>query len=93
MITRADVLSVFSRPDEDIRWEILDRVILAEFASALSSFSVTVHDGVVTLEGRPENAAVGHGIVHAVRHIEGVVAVHDRLAYPSADSRAIGHRP
>src|SRR5215469_12730291 len=43
MITRADVLSVFSRPDEDIRREILDRVILAEFASALSSFSVIVH--------------------------------------------------
>jgi CBS domain-containing protein len=92
MITRADVLGVFGRPDADIRWEVLDKVILAEFARDLSSFSVTVQDGVVTLTGRPENAAVGHGIVNAVRHIEGVVAVHDRLAYPSA-FRATAHRP
>ena len=93
MITRADVLGVFSRPDADIRWEILDKVILAEFATDPSSFSVSVHDGVVTLAGRPENAAVGHGIVNAVRHIEGVVAVDDQLACPSADSRATAHRP
>jgi len=51
-----------------------------------------VHDGIVTLTGRPENADVGHGIVSAVRHIEGVVAVHNRLAYPSAKSQAFGGR-
>lgn len=85
MITRADVLGVFGRTDADIRWEVLDKVILREFLAEPSAFSVTVHDGVVTLTGRPETAEVGHGIVGAVRHIEGVVAVNDQLSYPAAE--------
>jgi len=92
MITRADVLRVFGRPDADIRSEIVDKIILTEFLTDPSAISVTVHDGVVTLKGRPENVGVGHGIVNAVRRVEGVVAVHDRLAYPSASSPAIGRR-
>jgi len=84
MITRADVLSVFGRADADIRWEILNKVILGEFVAEPAAFSVTVRDGVVTLTGSPETAEVGHGIVTAVRHLEGVVAVHDQLRYPVA---------
>jgi CBS domain-containing protein len=84
MITRADVLSVFGRTDADIRWEVLDKVILREFLAEPTVFSVTVRDGVVTLTGRPETAEVGHGIVTAVRHLEGVVAVRDQLSYPMA---------
>jgi len=45
---------------------------------------VTVTDGVVTLQGRPETADVGHDLVDVVRHREGVVAVRDELAYPPA---------
>jgi osmotically-inducible protein OsmY len=44
-------------------------------------FAVTVHDGVVTLTGRSENDQAGHELVERVRHIEGVVAVLDRLSY------------
>lgn len=84
MITRADVLGVFGRADADIRWEVLDKVILREFLAEPSTFSVTVRDGVVTLAGRPETAEIGHAIVFAVRHIEGVVGVHDQLSYPTA---------
>ena len=84
LITRADVLSVFGRADADIRWEVLDKVILREFLAEPTAFSVTVRDGVVTLTGRPETAEVGRGIVSAVRHIEGVVAVRDQLSYPTA---------
>jgi CBS domain-containing protein len=84
MVTRADVLSVFGRADADIRWEVLDKVILGEFRAGPTTFSVTVQEGVVTLTGRPETAEVGHGIVTAVRHLEGVVAVRDQLSYPMA---------
>jgi len=37
---------------------------------------------VVTLQGKPETAALGHEIVRKVRHVPGVVAVRDRLSYP-----------
>jgi hypothetical protein len=36
----------------------------------------------VTLEGTPETVAIGHDIVRRARHVQGVVAVRDRLVYP-----------
>ena len=84
MITRADVLRTFDRADADIRSEVINKIILGEFLVDPSAFSVTVRDGVVTLTGRPETADIGHGIVAAVRHSEGVVAVRDELSYPAA---------
>jgi osmotically-inducible protein OsmY len=47
----------------------------------LATDPVTVHDGVVTLTGRPENDQAGQELVERVRHIEGVVAVVGRLSY------------
>ena len=37
----------------------------------------------MTLEGDPETAAVGHDLVARTRHVQGVVAVCDRLVYPA----------
>lgn len=79
IISRADVLSVFDRPDEDIRAEITGEVIRDEFLLDPGDFTVTVKDGIVTLSGMPETAAIGLELVRAVRHVQGVVAVRDRL--------------
>ena len=46
------------------------------------AFDVTVKDGIVTLAGRPQTSETGHEIVRRVRHVQGVVAVRDRLDYP-----------
>jgi len=83
IISRTDVLSVFSRPDQDIRREITQEIILGRFLTDPATFAVTVKDGIVTLEGSPETAPLGRDIVAAVRHLEGVVAVRDRLSYPA----------
>jgi BON domain len=85
IISRADVLSVFNRPDEDIRREISNEVIPGEFPADPKAFTVTVKDGIVTLGGRPETSELGHDIVHRIRHVQGVVAVRDRLSYPPAE--------
>jgi CBS-domain-containing membrane protein len=82
IISRADVLSVFDRTDEDIRKEITDEVILGEFLVDPAILAVAVKDGIVTLAGRPETNETGHEIVRRVRHVQGVVAVCDRLDYP-----------
>jgi CBS domain-containing protein len=84
IVTRSDVLSVYDRPDDDIRRDITANVILGEFLSDPAKFTVTVKDGIVTLEGTPETGAVGHDIVYAAKHVQGVVAVRDRLTYPAA---------
>ena len=82
IISRADVLSVFDRTDGAIHREILDEVLRGEFLVDPLAFGVTVKDGIVTLAGRPETSETGHEIVRRVRHVQGVVAVRDRLSYP-----------
>ena len=62
-------------------------VILKHHLCDPANFTVTVADGVVTLEGAPETASVGRDIVEEVRHVEGVVAVRDRLSYPPREQR------
>ena len=81
IISRADVLAVFDRTDEDIREEITNEVLLSEFLVDPHAFDVKVRDGIVTLTGEPETNEIGHEIVQRVRHVQGVVAVRDRLSY------------
>ena len=85
IVSRTDVLAVFSRPDDEIKRQITG-AILDNFLTDPLRFRVTVKDGVVTIAGEAETAPVGHEIVNAIRHMEGVVAVRDRLDYPSLDS-------
>jgi len=81
IISRADVLRVFARPDADIRREASEEVIAQTFLADTPSIAATVHDGIVTLIGRAETSQIGHDLVEAIRHIDGVVAVRDELNY------------
>lgn len=81
MISRADVLAVFGRPDEQIHRAIIDKVIVKKFLADPARFTVTVTDGVVTLGGVPETAVVGQQIASAVRRMEGVIAVREEFTY------------
>jgi CBS-domain-containing membrane protein len=82
IVSRSDLLSVFDRPDEDIRKDIVDTMLLHEFLIDPRQFRVTVEAGVVTMEGTPETPALGRTLVRKARHVPGVVAVNDRLTYP-----------
>ena len=82
IVSRADVLSVYSRPDADIQHEIIQDLILGRFRCDPARFTVTVTDGVVTIEGAPETGPAGRELIDAARHVEGVVAVRDRLSSP-----------
>lgn len=88
IVSRADLLSVFDRPDEEILAEITDDVILHSFLMDPALFTVSVSDGVVTVKGDPESATLGRELVDAIRHVQGVVAVRDQLAYPTETSIA-----
>jgi CBS domain-containing protein len=80
IISPVDVLAVYDRLDEEIRDEILSQVI--PILSEPSWYNVVVKDGVVTVEGTPETIPTGHEILRRIRHVQGVVAVRDRLVYP-----------
>ena len=90
IVSRADLLTVFDRPDQEIRAEIVDDVILHEFLVDPALFMVTVADGVVTVTGAPQTADLGHRIVDKIRHVQGVVAVRDKLAYPPPEASFAG---
>ena len=54
---------------------------------------MTVHNGIVTLEGEPGSAVLGAGIAGQVEHLEGVVAVRDRFVYPARSAPSFPSDP
>jgi CBS-domain-containing membrane protein len=90
IVSRADLLTVFDRTDEEIHAEVVNDVILREFLIDSAMFMVTVADGVVTIKGNPETADLGHKLVTKIRQVQGVVAVDDKLAYPPSERSVAG---
>ncbi|MGH3404388.1 MAG: CBS domain-containing protein [Streptosporangiaceae bacterium] len=84
ILSRTDVLAVYDRPDEMILAEITGGVIQRELLIDPAVFTVTVADGVVTVQGSPETAELGRAFVEKIRQVLGVVDVHDELSYPAA---------
>jgi CBS-domain-containing membrane protein len=90
IIGRSDLLSVFDRTDEDIRRQILDQLFRHELRTDPAAFTIAVKDGIVTIGGVAETHDFGHEIVQRLRHVEGVVAVRDRLSYPPSPEPRVG---
>jgi CBS domain-containing protein len=88
IVSRGDLLRVFDRPDQAIRREIMDEVIVGEFMMDPNRFFIHVNDGVVVLQGQVERRSMLPFLVRAVRGVEGVVRVEDRLAYDLDDRDA-----
>lgn len=88
IVSRADVLAVYGRSDAEIAEDIRTSVLKTEEPAVPGSFDLTVTDGVVTLAGQPRTCEQGHRIVWSARHVQGVVAVRDRLDYPAAEPPA-----
>jgi CBS domain-containing protein len=84
IVSRTDLLSVYERPDSDIRDEIITSIIAGEFRLSPALFEVTVAAGVVTLAGPMPRMDTALALLARVRHAEGVVAVRDRLIVAEA---------
>jgi len=82
VVSRADLLGVYERPDADIRAEIINEIIESEFVLERLAFTVTVESGVVRLSGPVASEAVALNLLDAVRQVDGVLAVQDHLSYP-----------
>jgi CBS domain-containing protein len=85
IVSRADLLKVFTRPDEAIRSEIINDVIVGDLMMNPSRFFIDVDDGVVVLQGRVERRSLIPYLVRAVHHVEGVVRVENRLSFDVDD--------
>jgi CBS-domain-containing membrane protein len=81
VVSRVDLLGVYDRTDVSIRTEIIKQVIESEFVLDSRAFTVTVESGVVTLSGPVASEPVGLSLLDAIRQVDGVVTVRDRLHY------------
>jgi CBS-domain-containing membrane protein len=82
IVSRADVLAVYSRTDADIAEEIKTGILSTETPANPGTLDVSVQAGVATIVGRPQTREQGHAIIGRARHVQGVVAVRDRLDCP-----------
>lgn len=85
IVSRADVLSIFERPDREIWEDVVKRIITGELGLDPELFVVTVTSGVVTVTGSVDRHADALSLLGAIRHVEGVVGLRDRLSYPPKD--------
>jgi CBS domain-containing protein len=81
IVSRADLLGVYDRPDEEIRSEIAKQLIEGSFGLDPLAFTIDVTRGVVTVAGPAGSESVAHSLLLALRQVDGVVAVRDRLSY------------
>ncbi|MFI0960803.1 CBS domain-containing protein [Streptomyces sp. NPDC021080] len=94
IVTRRDLLQVFLRPDEEIRREVIDEVLVGSLWLSPRSIEVSVTEGVVTLAGSMERKSETEIAVSMTRRIDGVVDVVSHLthrlddAYLRPDDRA-----
>jgi CBS domain-containing protein len=80
VISRADVLSVVERPDEQIRDQVLTKVIAERFGLNPRAFEVAVRSGVVTIAGPIADRPAAIRLIGSVWQVEGVSGVRDRLS-------------
>ncbi len=85
IVSQSDVLKVFLRPDEEIRRQVVDQVIIGDLLMDPERLQVTVRDGVVLLEGTCERRSLVPVLVRAVAGVEGVVRVENRLGFDVDD--------
>ncbi|MGD1218431.1 MULTISPECIES: CBS domain-containing protein [Streptomyces] len=84
IVSRADLLKVFLREDEDLAEEVRHEVVDRLFPLSADHIQVEASDGVVTLAGWVESTGLVPVAERLARAVEGVVDVRCHLAQASA---------
>jgi CBS domain-containing protein len=85
IVSRADLVRAFLRPDSEIEREIREDLILRTLWIAPERVNVTVDHGEVSLRGEVESQADAEVLVKFAQRVPGVVTVLSKLKWP-ADS-------
>ncbi|NQV07484.1 CBS domain-containing protein [bacterium] len=87
VISRADVVNAFTKPDDVIEDEVREDVIRRLLFLDPDTIEVAVSDGVVTLAGELENRTETQLLEELTRRISGVVKVDSSLTYRIDDRK------
>lgn len=93
IISRADLLKVFLRDDEEIRHEVISEILIRVLWANPERFDVQVRDGIVTLSGELEQRSHIPIAVQLTHRVDGVIDVVDRLSYALDDTTRAARRP
>ena len=93
IISRADVVNAFTKPDEIIEDEVREDIVRRLLFLDPEDVGVSVEDGVVTLDGEMENRTEAHLLEELTRRVEGVVRVDSQLTFLVDDQKAERHYP
>ena len=88
IVTRADLLRPFLRPDREILDEIRNEVIVRTLWMDPDEVRLGVDEGIVTIEGEVERRTMVPIIAGLVRSVAGVVDVIDALTFRYDDTAA-----
>jgi CBS domain-containing protein len=92
IVTRADLLRVFLRPDAQIRAELGDELPRIVSPTDAAAVDVRVSDGVASLRGTVGLRTSAAAIVRHARSVSGVVAVDGSRLHYRVDDRGPGCR-
>jgi CBS domain-containing protein len=81
IVTRADLLKVFLRSDDELRFDVLDHVTRDLLRLPPGAVEVEVSDGVVRLAGRVRLRSQAVTLEKVTCGVDGVVAVESRLTW------------
>jgi CBS-domain-containing membrane protein len=95
IVSRADLLKVYLRSDDDILREVTDEVLHRTLWVDPDAVRAAVDNGVVTLSGRADRRSTAELAVKLTRSVAGVVDVVDRLGFEHDDRRLteVGYGP
>lgn len=88
IVTRGDLLKVFLRSDDDLRFDVLDHVAGDLLRLPVGAVEVEVRDGIVRLAGRLPRRRQAVALERLTAAIDGVVAVESQLAWQVDDTVA-----
>ncbi|MEE8456909.1 MAG: CBS domain-containing protein [Acidimicrobiia bacterium] len=86
IISRADVMGVFARPDEALAEEILTGVAIGVLQLTPGEVTVSVSDGVAEISGHVPTRTDGRMLEELASRVEGVVAVDSTVTWTHDDS-------
>ena len=91
VVSRADIVNAFTKPDEVIEDEIREDIAVRLLFLERDAVDISVSEGVVTLGGTLENRTEAHLLEELTKKVTGVINVVSNLEFEIDDER-IGKR-
>jgi CBS domain-containing protein len=86
IVSRGDLISVYTRPDAEIAADVQDQVLRRALSIDPDSMQLQVIDGVVDIGGGLERRSLVPLLIELIRAVDGVVDVQPHLTYVADDT-------